>query len=292
MRLVHSSAADRATPRGRDVQLVHERFEPVVGLRDGVGVEPVGLDDVGARLEVFVVDAANDVGAREDEQIVVPLEIARVPAQSLAAKVRFGRRVPLDHRPHRAIEDQDPVREQLVELLSNGHFCFLAGSLVFVMFSWLRGGTWFRAGGDEHREGIPGLARADADAHVPKPGRRQQPRQLLVAEAERLVAELGPHPLFRVRSEIEDQDTTARNRDPRGLDDGARRDPAAWCSACDSSATSTLSSFTGSFSSSPRFQMTFETRRRRASPLARSSTTADRSTAMTRAAQRDASIVR
>ena len=48
---------------------------------------------------------------------------------------------------------------------------------------------------------------------------------------------------------------------PPGTDDARRfgeraPDRAAWCSACDSSATSTLASCSGSFSSSPRFQMT------------------------------------
>ena len=45
-------------PRRRDVQLVDDRLEAVVGLRDRRRVEGVGLDDVGAGLEVGVVDAA------------------------------------------------------------------------------------------------------------------------------------------------------------------------------------------------------------------------------------------
>ena len=45
-------------PRGGDVQLVDDRLEPVVGLRDGLAAEAVGLDDVGARLEILAVDAA------------------------------------------------------------------------------------------------------------------------------------------------------------------------------------------------------------------------------------------
>ena len=45
-------------PRAFDVQLVDERLEPVVGLRDARAVERVGLDDVAAGLEVLVMDAA------------------------------------------------------------------------------------------------------------------------------------------------------------------------------------------------------------------------------------------
>ena len=39
--------------------------------------ERVGLDDVGAGCEVLAVDLADDVGARQDQQVVVALEIAR-----------------------------------------------------------------------------------------------------------------------------------------------------------------------------------------------------------------------
>ena len=60
----------------------------------------------------------------------------------------------------------------------------------------------------------------------------------------------------------------------RAASERARAGSAAWCSACDSSATSTLASRSGSFSSSPRFQITLRTRRRVARPRARSSTTA------------------
>jgi hypothetical protein len=67
---------------------------------------------------------------------------------------------------------------------------------------------------------------------------------------------------------------------------------AAWCSACESSATSTLASFSGSFSISPRFHSTFLSRRLFAASRARSSAASERSTATTRFAKRAASNVR
>ena len=36
--------------------------------------------------------------------------------EPLAAEVRLGQLMTLDHRPHRAVEDEDPRREQRVEL--------------------------------------------------------------------------------------------------------------------------------------------------------------------------------
>ena len=76
---VHSSAASRASRRAGDVQLVDERLEPVVGLRDGGAGEGVGLDDVGAGGEILAVDRADDVGTRDqDQQVAVALQIVRV----------------------------------------------------------------------------------------------------------------------------------------------------------------------------------------------------------------------
>ena len=72
----------------------------------------------------------------------------------------------------------------------------------------------------------------------------------------------------------------------------ARAGSLAWWRACESRATSTLASSIGSFSSSPFFQVTFDTRRRAASSFARSRTAVERSTAITFDAQRLASIVR
>ena len=62
--------------------------------------------------EVLRVDRADDVRAREHEDVAVALQIARMCANRVAAEVRFRQLVPLDHRPHRAVEDEDPAFEQ------------------------------------------------------------------------------------------------------------------------------------------------------------------------------------
>ena len=59
--------------------------------------------------------AADHVRAREHEQIVVAAQVVRVTGESLPAEVRFREAVALDHRAHRAIEDEDAVAGGLGE---------------------------------------------------------------------------------------------------------------------------------------------------------------------------------
>ena len=136
-------------PRGGQVQLVHQRFERIVSLGDRVRVEAVRLDDVGACLEIVPVNAGDDVGTRQREHVAVPLEIARVIAKSIAAIVGLSGLVPLDHRPHCAVEHEDAPFEQGFERVSRvgRHKC--SSSLGFAS---LRGRLG--AGGDQHRERI------------------------------------------------------------------------------------------------------------------------------------------
>ena len=60
-----------------DVHLIGDVLEPVIGLADGLGVEGVGLDDVGAGFEIGIMDLADDLRLGQHQQIVVALEIAR-----------------------------------------------------------------------------------------------------------------------------------------------------------------------------------------------------------------------
>src|SRR5262249_23543333 len=99
-------------------------LQAVVGLRDRGAAEAVRLDDVAARLEVRLVDAPDDVGARQHEELVVALHVVGVVAEALAAVVGLAEPVALDHRAHRAVEYEDAAREQLVESragVGNGH---------------------------------------------------------------------------------------------------------------------------------------------------------------------------
>ena len=61
------------------------------------------------------------VRLREDEQVVVALQILVVRLEPLAAELRLAQRVALDHRAHRAVEDEHALGENRVELLSGRH---------------------------------------------------------------------------------------------------------------------------------------------------------------------------
>jgi len=62
------------------------------------------------------VDIADDLRLRQDEQIIVPLEILGMLGEALAALIALCQAVALDHRAHRAVENHDPALEQGVEL--------------------------------------------------------------------------------------------------------------------------------------------------------------------------------
>ena len=55
------------------------------------------------------------VGPRQHQDVVVALEVLRVILETLAAEIRLGQLVPLDHRAHRAIEHEDPFSQEPLE---------------------------------------------------------------------------------------------------------------------------------------------------------------------------------
>ncbi len=77
--------------------------------------ERIRLDDVGAGVEILAVDRADDIRTREDEDVAVAAQILRVILEALAAEVGFRQLVALDHRPHRAVEEEDALVERAAE---------------------------------------------------------------------------------------------------------------------------------------------------------------------------------
>ncbi len=98
--------------RGGDVHLVRERLEAVVREGDRLRVERVRLDDVRAGRKVGPVDPLDDRGLREDEEVVRALEVPRVGPEAVPAVRGLVQPLALDHRPHRAVDDGDPPREE------------------------------------------------------------------------------------------------------------------------------------------------------------------------------------
>ncbi len=107
--------ATRDLRRGQ-VELAHQRLGAVVGLGGRVRVEGVGLDDVGAGLEIAAVDLADHLGTGQHQQVVVALEVTGPVAEPLAAVVGLAEPVGLDDGAHRAVEHQDALAQQAAEL--------------------------------------------------------------------------------------------------------------------------------------------------------------------------------
>ena len=105
------------------VHVVHDVLHRVIRLRDDCAREGVGLANVRAGLIVPTVDLADRVRLREDEKIVVALQLLRRRAvlEHLHAEVLLGELVLLDRGAHRAIDDHDALlhalREVVVDLL-------------------------------------------------------------------------------------------------------------------------------------------------------------------------------
>jgi hypothetical protein len=97
---------------GGHVQLAGDVAQAVVFLGDAGGTEGVGLDQVSAGSQVLVVDLADHIGPGELQQVVVALQILAVVGKARAAKVGFAELVALDHGAHRAVDDDDALRQQ------------------------------------------------------------------------------------------------------------------------------------------------------------------------------------
>ncbi len=97
------------------VQLVGERLHAVIGLGHLGGVEGVGFEDVGAGIQVRLLDGGDDVRTAEQQQVVVTPDVARPVGKPFAAVVLFFQLIALDHRAHAAVEDQDAFLEGLVK---------------------------------------------------------------------------------------------------------------------------------------------------------------------------------
>jgi hypothetical protein len=97
------------------VELVAQRLH-AIGMQCGcIRAKGVGLDDVGTRLQVFAVDALDDLGLGEHQQVVVALEVLVPVLEAFAAVVGFAQLVALDHGAHRTVEDQDALLQEFFD---------------------------------------------------------------------------------------------------------------------------------------------------------------------------------
>src|SRR5208282_4669390 len=113
----------------REVDITNPVLKLVVRLGDARRIEGVGLDDVRACGQEFVVKRGHDLGTGQDQQIVIAPEVMGVVEQAAAGRAAIvGLREPpgLDHGAHCPVEDQDALAQQPRELrrlvVGGGHF--------------------------------------------------------------------------------------------------------------------------------------------------------------------------
>jgi hypothetical protein len=106
--------------RRGQVHLARQEAHLVVVLRDRGGAEGVGLDQVGARGQVALVDVADHVGPREAEQLVVALHVLVEVLEALTPVLGLAQLEALDHGAHGAIEDGDAVLQDVGQRLGAG----------------------------------------------------------------------------------------------------------------------------------------------------------------------------
>ena len=100
-------------PSPFDVQFVGDRLHSVVGHCDRRRVERIGLENVGAGVQIGGVNGADQLWLRECEQVVVPAQITRPVCKSCTAIGRLVETFALDHGAHRAIEQQNALQQQV-----------------------------------------------------------------------------------------------------------------------------------------------------------------------------------
>ena len=94
--------------------------QSVFGESDRHRIERVRLEDVGAGFEITGVDRLDDVRPSDAEEIVeaAQLLVIGMILEAFATEVGLFELVGLDHRPHGAVEKQDPLGEELLEDLT------------------------------------------------------------------------------------------------------------------------------------------------------------------------------
>ena len=116
---VKPSAARRAICAPAKLRSCDAALQAVIGHGDGVGVEGVGLDDVGAGFEVLRWISSMICGCVRFSASMLPRRSLGWLANSLPRKSASIRLARLDHGAHGAIEQQDALAHQLQQLCAN-----------------------------------------------------------------------------------------------------------------------------------------------------------------------------
>ncbi len=114
--------------RTTQVELINQRLQPVIRLRNGRRIKRIRLEDIRTCRQVLLVNALDDFRLRQQQQIIVALEILCMAGKTRATIICLRQPVTLDHRPHRTIENQNALTEKTTKFL--GTIGLHGGSLV------------------------------------------------------------------------------------------------------------------------------------------------------------------
>ena len=105
----------------RYIHLSGEILHFVVGLRNALRVEGVGLDDVGSCFEIAFVYVGDDIRTCEAQHVVVALHLPVGIGKASASEVGFGQSVLLNDSTHCTVENQDSFFDNMKDVGS--HVC-------------------------------------------------------------------------------------------------------------------------------------------------------------------------
>ncbi len=105
------------------------RLELVIRHGNRGGVERVGLDNIGAGVEILNMNIGDQVGTCQAQHVVAAFKITGVIRELSPAERFFVELVRLNHRTHRAVEDGNAAGQYFAQL-----FFRVGHQLAFFLF--------------------------------------------------------------------------------------------------------------------------------------------------------------
>src|SRR3977135_524568 len=99
----------------RHVERVNVILQAVIERRNRVRVERVGLDDIGAGFEILPLNGLHDLRLRDIQHVVGLAQILRMLRELGPSKGGLVKLLRLDHRAHGAIQNDDPLLQEILQ---------------------------------------------------------------------------------------------------------------------------------------------------------------------------------
>ena len=91
----------------RQIDVAAVVLQAVVAHGDALGVERIGLDDVGTSLQILAVNVAHHEGTRQRQHVVAALQVVAMTGEPASAEVLLAQVVLLNHGAHSTVEHED-----------------------------------------------------------------------------------------------------------------------------------------------------------------------------------------